>query len=439
MGRRRELVDDPALEAPAARFLRSATLCRTRDLEQLVILGELVNDIGELIHALQIERGASSIYLGSSGARFADRLAARIAESQALEKAVRERLAHLDEKLDRMSCGARFYTRVALAFRALDTLLGAREQITSVALAPQDAVNTFTEIIGCLLAIGFEVADIAADPAISRVLVALANFSQAKEYAGQERATAGAAFSRGYFLAADQRRLQHLVAAQDQALRIFAEFADPLHIAALQDLITDPASMEVKRMRTLALSGRRLSEPAGVVAGAWFEQATRRIDSMKAIADRLAADLGCLCAVKLADARNNSERNHSEQTDGMTATAPVAMLVTDVDPARNNLGLGGGVSLYTLDGALPTPMRSIIDVLQAQSRQIDDVSNQLASVRVDLIERKVIERAKGLLMKSRGLSEKDAYALMRGTAMNQNRRIFEVAESIVSMAEILKA
>jgi AmiR/NasT family two-component response regulator len=439
MGRRRDRIDDGILETPAARFLRSATLCRTRDLEQLVILGELVKDISELIHALQKERGASSIYLGSNGAHFADRLAARIAECEALEKAVRERLAHVDEKLDRMSSGARFYTRVALAFRALDMLPGTREQIASLALAPQDAVKTFTEIIGCLLAVGFEVADIAADPTISRALVALANFSQGKEYAGQERATAGAAFSRGHFLAADQRRLQHLVAAQDQAFRIFAEFADPLHISALQDIIKDHASTEVKRMRTLALSGRRLSEPAGVIADAWFEQTTRRIDAMKTIADQLAAALGCLCTVKLAEARNNSEQPYTEQTEGIAATAPVAMLVTDVDPAHNNLGLGGGVCLYTLDGALPTPMRSIIDVLQAQSRRIDDVSNQLASARVDLIERKVIERAKGLLMKSRRLSEKDAYALIRETAMNQNKRIFEVAEAIVSTAEILKA
>ncbi len=160
MGRRRDRIDDGVLETPAARFLRSATLCRTRDLEQLVVLGELVKDISELIHALQKERGASSIYLGSNGAQFADSLAARIAECEALEKVVRERLAHVDEKLDRMSSGARFYTRVALAFRALDTLLGTREQIASLALAPQDAVKAFTEIIGCLLAVGFEVADI---------------------------------------------------------------------------------------------------------------------------------------------------------------------------------------------------------------------------------------------------------------------------------------
>ena len=69
----------------AARFLRSARLCRTRDLEQLAILCELVRELSGLIHALQKERGASSIFLGSTGTQFAERLAQRVAECRALE------------------------------------------------------------------------------------------------------------------------------------------------------------------------------------------------------------------------------------------------------------------------------------------------------------------------------------------------------------------
>src|ERR1700720_3268079 len=68
----------------AARFLRSARLCRARDLELLSILSDLVRGISELIHALQKERGASSIYLGSNGAHFADRLVARVAGRRGL-------------------------------------------------------------------------------------------------------------------------------------------------------------------------------------------------------------------------------------------------------------------------------------------------------------------------------------------------------------------
>jgi response regulator NasT len=159
---------------------------------------------------------------------------------------------------------------------------------------------------------------------------------------------------------------------------------------------------------------------------------------MRAIEDQMAADLERLCAIELAEARNNS-LDGKRSLDGMTAAVPVAMLVTEVDPARTKPGLDGGVGVYALEGALPKPMRSILDVIQAQCRHIDEVNQQLEAARTALTERKVIERAKGLLMVSRRLSEKDAYALMRETAMNQNKRVFEIAESIMSMAEILKA
>jgi AmiR/NasT family two-component response regulator len=77
-------------------------------------------------------------------------------------------------------------------------------------------------------------------------------------------------------------------------------------------------------------------------------------------------------------------------------------------------------------------------VVEAQSRRIAEVSGQLESARTALVERKTIERAKGILMESRGLSDSDAYALMRRTAMSQNKRLIEIAESIVSMTDLLK-
>ncbi|HEX3835711.1 MAG TPA: nitrate- and nitrite sensing domain-containing protein [Steroidobacteraceae bacterium] len=223
--------------AVAARFLRAAGLCRMRDLEQLSVLGELVRKLSALIHALQKERGAASIFLGSNGAQFAERLTRRITECRALELAVREHLEHVDDKLDRMSSGARFYTRVALALGALDSLPLLRKQINALVIAPQDSVRALTVLIGRLLAVGFEVGDIAADPEVCRVLVALVNLAQAKEYAGQERATVGAAVSSGN--------------AQDEAFRIFIEFADSTHIDAFNALLAGRDTQEVERLRQL--------------------------------------------------------------------------------------------------------------------------------------------------------------------------------------------
>jgi AmiR/NasT family two-component response regulator len=438
MSRRNKPTNATEGQTLAARFLRSAHLCRARDLKLLSILSDLVKGISELIHALQKERGASSIYLGSNGAHFADRLVARVAESRNLEAGVREHLEQMDERLDPMSCSARFYTRVAFAFRALDSLPGTREQVAALALAPQDAVKEFTDVIALLLAVGFEAADTAADPETSRALIALVNFAQGKEYAGQERATAGAALSRGHFDAVDRRHLRHLEAAQERAFKIFSEFADPRHVTMFLELSGSVETAQFKQLRAGVAGQGPGGEPLSVTADAWYEVATRRIDAMKGIEDCAAADLGRLCAVKLAVAKAEAKRVDALDRDVRNLTAPFAMLLTDRQPAEGGEGIAGGVELYRMEDGLPKPMRSILDVVEAQSRRIDDINSQLESARVALTERKIIERAKGILMRSRRLSEKDAYTLLRQAAMSQNKRIFEVAEAIISMADILR-
>jgi AmiR/NasT family two-component response regulator len=438
MSRRNNPIDAIQADTLADRFLRSAQLCRARDLKQLSVLSDLVKGISELIHALQKERGASSIYLGSNGAHFADRLVACVAESRSLEGRVRDHLEHADEKLDPLSCSARFYMRVAFVFDALDSLPGTREQVSALVLAPQDAVKAFTEVIALLLAVGFEAADTAADPETSRALIALVTFAQGKEYAGQERATVGGALSRGHFDAADRRHLQHLQAAQEQAFKIFTQFADPRHVTLVLELSNSPEAAEFRQLRAAALEQDPCGEHRAVTADAWYEVTTRRIDAMRSIEDGVAADLGRLCAAKLAEVKVDAKSVDAIDRDLLKRPVPFAMLVTDVDPAVNNLGMAGGVELYSIDDGLPKPMRSIRDVVEAQSRRIDDINTQLESARVALTERKTIERAKGILMRSRRLSEKDAYTLLRQTAMSQNKRIFDIAEAIISMVDIFK-
>ncbi|MET0547221.1 MAG: nitrate- and nitrite sensing domain-containing protein [Caulobacterales bacterium] len=426
-----------AEEAPSVRFLRSAQICRTRDLKQLLTFSDLIKDVGDLIHALQKERGASAGFLGSSGAQFCDGLHQRILESRISESAVRNRLDHIDEQLDRMSSGARFYTRVALCFKAMDAIDETRQQIAAFALAPQDAVKIFTDTISSLLAVIFEAADIAADPTISQAMVALVNFIQGKEFAGQERATGSAGFSRGHFETAELRRLRHLLSAQNQAFQVFAQFADPANAAAFEALTKSEDSIQLERMRNVAFTGGQFGDLESISGEVWYEQATRRMDVMMQIENQLTVDLRRVCQARLAEASTNA--NLPSEQPNLGATASMAVLVRDADPALNDIGQDGGVGLYSLgSGVQPKLMRSILDVVQAQSRRLHDVSNELESARNALTERKVVERAKALLMSTRQLSEPDAYALMRKTAMNQHKRLFEVAEAILSMADILK-
>ena len=440
MSQRKKSTERSGDESLATRFWRSARSCRARDLRHLSILGELVRAISELVHALQKERGASSIYLGSNGAQFSDRLTACVADGRRAEARVRDRLLHIDEILEPKSRGARFCTRIAFALAALDALPDTRRQVSALTLAPQDARKTYTRVIALLLAVGFDAADVAADADTSRALVALVNFAQGKEYAGQERAAAGAALSQGHFGSGDRRHVRHLAVAQEQAFKTFMKFADPHHIQSCRELANSLQTAEFNQLRTIMLGGDDQNPAAhAVTPDAWYRVATRRIDAMKEIEDCIAANLARICAAKLADADAAAQCTEVIDADASAPTAPLAMLITPVDPETDSVGVVDGPEIYSVGNGLPKPMRSILDVVEAQSRRIEDINSQLQSARLALAERKSIERAKGILMRSRRLSEKDAYALLRQTAMSQNKRIFEVAEAIIGMEDVFRA
>lgn len=81
--------------------------------------------------------------------------------------------------------------------------------------------------------------------------------------------------------------------------------------------------------------------------------------------------------------------------------------------------------------------RSVLDMLQEQSQRLQAMSDELEAVRAALNERKLVERAKGLLMAHRKLTEQEAHQMLRQTAMNQGRRLVDVAESVLSVADYL--
>ncbi|RYF39790.1 MAG: ANTAR domain-containing protein, partial [Comamonadaceae bacterium] len=81
--------------------------------------------------------------------------------------------------------------------------------------------------------------------------------------------------------------------------------------------------------------------------------------------------------------------------------------------------------------------RSILDMVQEQASRLQAMSDELETVRASLNERKVVERAKGLLMAHRKLTEEEAYKMLRQTAMNQNKRLSDVAQAVLAMADYL--
>jgi two-component system, response regulator / RNA-binding antiterminator len=117
---------------------------------------------------------------------------------------------------------------------------------------------------------------------------------------------------------------------------------------------------------------------------------------------------------------------------------PIAMFVDQSDTASIQASVDAGVSAYIVDGLKKERVKPILDLCISRFNAFARLQAELDRTRTALEERKVIERAKGILMKARQLSEEEAYALLRKTAMNENRKIAEIAQSIVTASELLK-
>ena len=116
---------------------------------------------------------------------------------------------------------------------------------------------------------------------------------------------------------------------------------------------------------------------------------------------------------------------------------PIAMFVDQSDRATIEAAIEAGVSAYIVDGLKKERVRPILDMTISRFRAFDAMRVELESTRSALKERKLIDRAKGILMKTKGLDEDGAYKLLRRTAMNQNRKIADVAESLISAYDLL--
>ncbi len=116
---------------------------------------------------------------------------------------------------------------------------------------------------------------------------------------------------------------------------------------------------------------------------------------------------------------------------------PVAMFVDRSDRASIEAAVEAGVSAYVVDGLKQERVKPILDMAISRFNAFSRLARELEEARSELENRKLIERAKGILMKSKGLTEDAAYALLRKTAMNQNRKIAEIAQSLITAAGLL--
>jgi len=117
---------------------------------------------------------------------------------------------------------------------------------------------------------------------------------------------------------------------------------------------------------------------------------------------------------------------------------PIAMFVDQSDAASIQQSVEAGVSAYIVDGLKKERIKPILDLCISRFNAFAKLQDELDRTKSALEDRKILDRAKGLLMKAKGLTEEEAYVLIRSTAMREKKKIGEIAQSIITAAELLK-
>lgn len=413
-------------------FMLAARRSEMQGLQALSLTCALVTEVSRLVHALQRERGYSNFCLGGAAKSHRASLDALSQAAAEQELLVRSAFEQIHPETSVGADKARLFTRIAYVLHSLDALPQLRERVRAESLSAAEATRLFSRQIAGLLAVVFDAADTAVDPRVTRALVALFNFMQGKELAGQERASGVAGFMTGYFDPAMQGKLRFLQDGQVRCFESFQEAADEQSLALWQTLCADELIEQIARLRQMAERTSAEQRVQGTLGDVWFELTSQRIDAMKQIEDHLAENLQRLCAEKTAQAQADldNQRRLMRQLDKLDDGS--------ADPA---------VKLYNVQAtdfrSLPSEApggqvnRSLLDLLHEQTARLQQLQDELEDARQTLNERKLIERAKGLLMRQHGLNEQDAYRALQSAAMERNQRLAEVARTVLNYSEMI--
>jgi methyl-accepting chemotaxis protein len=245
----------------------------------------VLQQIGQSVHELQKERGRSAGFLGSKGNQFA----AELRDQRALSD---QTLAELDTRLrafDAARFGPAFAAKLNTGLTTLRQLPARRDAINALTLTAAESTAYYTGLIGQLLEVVVAMSHLSKDADISHGISCYVNFVQAKEQAGIERATLTGVFTADAFTPESFRRFSQVLAMQDTYLRVFESFASAEQREFLAATLRGPALETVTVLRNTA-SDRSATGRFGVAAAVWFDASTVRINLMKTVEDRLAAD-----------------------------------------------------------------------------------------------------------------------------------------------------
>lgn len=170
-----------------------------------------------------------------------------------------------------------------------------------------------------------------------------------------------------------------------------------------------------------------------LIEGGWSNvRALASVSGLQGVIDEFAPDI---VLIDMANPDRDTLEHVALVSDTQART--VALFVDRTDEGLTRAALTAGVSAYVVNGLQMHRIKPVLDTAIARFQVMRQMRSELDAAKQALTDRKIIDRAKGIIMRQRGISENDAYSLLRQTAMGQGRKIIDVAHALVTSADLL--
>ncbi len=262
-------------------------------------LANLAPVISALVHELQKERGQSAVFINSEGKAFADTLPGQ-------RRVTDKRRAELESALgsfDAAFFGASFVNKVKVAENALAELDGKRLQVTSLAITAQQMIDYYSATNSKYFEIIDGMAILSTDARVTSAITAYTAYLQGKERAGIERAIGATGFGKGEFTRDIYNKFIGFQARQGTYLDIFDFYGEAEQWDFHKSTVTGPDIDEYERLKNIAIISPDTGTIEGVKSSHWFKAITKKINLLKTVEDKIAADLQALTADVRGDAQ----------------------------------------------------------------------------------------------------------------------------------------
>jgi len=257
-----------------------------QDMSRITSLVDLGTEISALVHESQKERGMTAGYIGSKGAKFSDKLPAQRKLFDEKHAILAKSLAEIDTSL----LDVELKQRIEAAVSHLANTESIRKQVTALNIPLPKALGHYTKLNALMLGNIEYLTHLSRDAEVSERIVAFTSFLQSKERAGIERAVLTNTFAGDKFAPNFYQKFVSLVAAQDSYMHSFKVNATKTNLAFFEEQMKTPAVAEVASMRAIAHKHANTGG-FGIDAGHWFATITKKINSLKAVENKLAESI----------------------------------------------------------------------------------------------------------------------------------------------------